>query len=316
MSVIALLQQQVRRTAASPLLAGLQRALDRARSRIGDPYVFGGKIPPTTDCSGLVSWAYEGKVRSFTDWIYDDTGPAQSSLPGDIVLYEYNDPDQPGVRFPHVGLWLSDTLTLDNRYPQGVGIHPHVVGAKRSVRRVPGLEAAPATLFTPEQIAAVLGSPVANVRQQWPLVLQALHEWGIADEPVQISSLATIGVEAQVFLPVEEGYYLGVGADVYRQTRWYAPFWGRGLVQLSTEGNYRAAEQALGITGLHDHPELALDQDNSARIFAWFFAANGIAPLARTGQWVAVRRKVNGGSAGLADFLRYVQAFQQVRHGG
>lgn len=310
------LQQQARRTAASPLLADLKRALDRARSRIGDPYVWGGKVPPTTDCSGFVAWAYEDKVRSFTDWIFDDTVPAPSSLPGDIVLYEYDDPDQTGVRFPHCGLWLSDTLTLDNRYPQGVGIHPHVIGATRYVRRVPGLEASPVTYFTPEQIAAVLSSPVANVRQQWPLVLAALHEQGIADEPVQIAALGTIGVEAQVFLPVEEGYYLGAGADVYRQTRWYAPFWGRGLVQLSTEANYRAAEQALGIAGLHDHPELALDPHNSARIFAWFFATTGIAPLARTGQWVAVRRKVNGGSAGLADFLGYVKALQQVRHGG
>ena len=35
------------------------RALEAARSRIGDPYVWGGQEPGGFDCSGLVLWAYE-----------------------------------------------------------------------------------------------------------------------------------------------------------------------------------------------------------------------------------------------------------------
>lgn len=321
MSIIALLQQQARRQASSPLQAALDRALSRARSRIGDPYVWGGKQPGAFDCSGFVSWAYEGAVPSFTDAIYGSTGPAQSSLPGDIVLYEYHDMSQPGVRFPHVGLWLDEWTTLDCRFPEGCGVHPHVVGAVRHLRRVPGLDDAPVGYFTPEQIAAILGSPVANVRVQWPLVLSALKEFGIDDRDTQVAALATIGVEVEgIFLPVEEGYYYGAGAAAYQRTLSYYPYFGRGLVQLTHLTNYARAERELGITGLVNNPDLALDPRNSARILAWYFATHGGGPLipqaARIGAWRRVRELVNGGDTGLADFLGYVQGLQQVVGGG
>src|SRR5262249_6289468 len=89
----------------------LSEVLARARSRIGDPYVWGGKAPPKTDCSGFVAWAYDGKVTSFTDTILGETQRVEKPSPGDIVLWEYVDPDQPGVRFPHVGLYISDDET-------------------------------------------------------------------------------------------------------------------------------------------------------------------------------------------------------------
>lgn len=119
----------------------LSDVLARARSRIGDPYVWGGKVPGKFDCSGFVSWAYNGAVPSFTDAILAPTVRVEKPAPGDIVLYEYKDEEQPGVRFPHVGLFLSDGVTLDARYGYGVGEHQQLdrSRATRYYRRLPGV---------------------------------------------------------------------------------------------------------------------------------------------------------------------------------
>jgi cell wall-associated NlpC family hydrolase len=121
----------------------LSEVLARARSRIGDPYVWGGKKPPNTDCSGFVAWCYEGKVTAFTDAVLAETERVDGKdiAPGDIVLYEYQDAGQQGVRFPHMGLYLSDTVTLDNRFGHGVGEHPQLPRsqARRFYRRLAGV---------------------------------------------------------------------------------------------------------------------------------------------------------------------------------
>lgn len=136
-----------------PTVLKLSDVLARGRSRIGDPYVWGGKVPPTTDCSGFIAWCYDGKVRSFTDHIYEDTERVDGKdvAPGDIVLYEYRDASQPGVRFPHGGLYLSDAETLDNRFGLGLGVHPQMSRQEtvRYYRRLPGV------------LVDTLGGPVA-----------------------------------------------------------------------------------------------------------------------------------------------------------
>jgi hypothetical protein len=120
----------------------LSEVLTKGRSRNGDPYVWGGKLPPSTDCSGFVSWCYNGQVPSFTDAIFDATQRVAVPAPGDIVLYNYYDADQPGVQFPHVALYLDDNTVLDNRSPEGVGVHPQLSRANhtRYYRRLAGVE--------------------------------------------------------------------------------------------------------------------------------------------------------------------------------
>jgi hypothetical protein len=113
-------------------------------SRIGDPYVWGGHEPPGLDCSGFVAWAYRAilfPLTAFTDRMYGETLPLLGEVPrrGDPIFYEYDDPGQPGVRFPHMGLvsdWPS-RRTLEARYPQGVAIYARL-GTDYEVRRVPG----------------------------------------------------------------------------------------------------------------------------------------------------------------------------------
>lgn len=134
----------------------LSDVLARARSRTGDPYVWDGEQPGGFDCSGLIKWAYNGALTSFTDAIFDQTQRVETPAPGDIVLYAYSDPDQPGVKFPHTELFLSDTRVFGARFGVGVGEHDQLPRTKatRYYRRAPNvivdtLDAPPAPAPSP-----------------------------------------------------------------------------------------------------------------------------------------------------------------------
>lgn len=166
--------------------------------------------------------------------------------------------------------------------------------------------------FTVDQIVSVLGSPRANVEANWPLVYAALAEVGAGDRLPCIAALATIGVECSVFRPIEEYR----NADGSIPSYWYSydggpEYHGRGFVQITHRSNYRHYGDLLGVD-LVGNPDLALDATISAKILAFYFDEHGIPDLARGGRWVAVRRAVNGGTNGLAEFLRYVQAFETL----
>jgi cell wall-associated NlpC family hydrolase len=123
-------------------------------SRIGDPYVWGGKVPGAFDCSGFAGWCYQQQGIQFSQWytdrMYDECGPIEHPLPGDLVFYrDYPGMDQPGTTWGHMGLWLSETETLDDRGGRGVGIHPHVAGGVWEVRRHPAIRAASAIVPDP-----------------------------------------------------------------------------------------------------------------------------------------------------------------------
>lgn len=126
----------------------LRSVLELGATRIGDPYVVDGERPGGFDCSGFTTWGYREAlgihIISYTDAQYDETDAISKaqSLPGDLVLYEYYDASQPGVRFPHVALVTErEDIVLDARGGVGVGWHPHVQGAVRHYRRVRGLGA-------------------------------------------------------------------------------------------------------------------------------------------------------------------------------
>jgi cell wall-associated NlpC family hydrolase len=92
---------------------------------------------PGYDCSSFVSLMYQEALgitlAMFTDAIADetDTIATADALPGDIILYRYVDEGQPGVMFPHTGLWLGDGEMLDcqlvpglGEFEPGLGVHP------------------------------------------------------------------------------------------------------------------------------------------------------------------------------------------------
>jgi hypothetical protein len=173
--------------------------------------------------------------------------------------------------------------------------------------------------LAPAEIAAVLGSPPDNVKQNWPAVAAASAAHGLTDRPSMIAVVATIGTEVGSFAPIDE-----YGGPEYF-TKMYegrkdlgntqpgdgARYHGRGFIQLTGRANYRKYGQKLGIA-LEVHPELALTAEVAAGILALYFADHGLAARARQGDWEGVRRGVNGGLNGWDRFSGHVQALQQA----
>lgn len=77
-------------------------------------------------------------------------------------------------------------------------------------------------------------------------------------------------------------------------------FRGRGAIQLTGRENYARAGKALGID-LENHPELAAEPENSAKVAAWYWKDAKLGPAARMGDVRAVTKKINGGTNGLDD---------------
>jgi len=138
--------------APSSLAAKLQKVVDLGRSKghkryagpvIGEPdsYRWG---EPGYDCSSFVSAMYREALgialTPFTDAIANQTNriDVPQALPGDIILYRYDDNSQPGVVYPHTGLWLGGGRMLDCQYPPGLGEH-NVLAAAFEVHRARSL---------------------------------------------------------------------------------------------------------------------------------------------------------------------------------
>lgn len=67
--------------------------------------------------------------------------------------------------------------------------------------------------------------------------------------------------------PVREAYYLGDDAEAYRKKKAYYPYYGRGLVQLTWDYNYKKADDQLGLGGkLLNDLDLALDSELAVKI--------------------------------------------------
>lgn len=95
--------------AGTPAVVAL--AVAWARSRLGDPYVWGGSGPDVFDCSGLVQWSYAHAGLALPRTGYEQwfTGPHPSLaqlLPGDLVFWAINTSDVTTIH--HVALYIGD----------------------------------------------------------------------------------------------------------------------------------------------------------------------------------------------------------------
>jgi len=77
-------------------------------------------------------------------------------------------------------------------------------------------------------------------------------------------------------------------------------FRGRGLIQITGRDNYQHAAAGLGVDVVAD-PQLLEDRALAARSAAWWWKTHGCNQLADGGDFVALTRRINGGTNGLAD---------------
>ncbi len=80
---------------------------------------------------------------------------------------------------------------------------------------------------------------------------------------------------------------------------------GRGPIQLTGRANYSSFGRALGLP-LEDQPQLAARHDIGWRIAALYWQSRGLNALADQGAFIAITKRINGGTNGLADRTRYL----------
>jgi len=162
--------------------------------------------------------------------------------------------------------------------------------------------------LTAERVAAACRAPLANVAVAWPALLAGLREFGVASHPAQVACAATVAVETGDFLPKREKRASAERQPSLRALQdryWTSGYFGRGYVQLTWEENYRTYGMILGLD-LLAHPDLLLEPEPAARALAAYFRERRVAQAAEAGDWRLVRKKVNGGYHGWAQFAAAV----------
>lgn len=86
---------------------------------------------------------------------------------------------------------------------------------------------------------------------------------------------------------------------------------GRGPIQLTGRHNYRVYGDALGLD-LIAEPALAARPEAGFRIAGLYWSRNGLNALADAGDFVAITKRINGGTNGLADRQAYHRRALQV----
>ena len=88
-------------------------------------------------------------------------------------------------------------------------------------------------------------------------------------------------------------------------------FRGRGCIQLTGHANYYHASQALGVDFVME-PDLVSTPKYAALTAGWFWSTHNCNDLAEAGNWVALTKKINGGTIGLDDRVAHTNQALEV----
>ncbi|NSX15969.1 glycoside hydrolase family 19 protein [Cupriavidus taiwanensis] len=152
------------------------------------------------------------------------------------------------------------------------------------------------------------GLPAAMADRWWPHVDSAWREFEISTPARQAAWIAQVGHESGGFVFTRELWGPTVAQQRYEgrldlgntQPGDGKRFMGRGLIQVTGRGNYRVCGAALGVD-LEANPALLQADALAARSAGWFWQWKGLNALADAGDFLALTRRINGGTNGLAD---------------
>ena len=174
--------------------------------------------------------------------------------------------------------------------------------------------------FTPTIVSKMFPlTPVDNIKNNLPFVLDALEEYKLVDKSMVLMSLATIRAETESFEPISEfrskfnsspgghpfdlyDHRTDLGNGAFGDGEKYR---GRGYVQLTGKFNYQKYGQSLELGNrLISKPELANEPGIAGKLLAVFLRdkERQIKEALMNGDLRAARRSVNGGSHGLTRF--------------
>lgn len=166
--------------------------------------------------------------------------------------------------------------------------------------------------LTPQILVSGCGATPARAALFAPFIQAACDHCGIA-EPLDVAAfLAQIGHESERLAFTQEIWGPTVAQRAYEPPSAKATelgntqpgdgrrFCGRGLIQITGRANYAIAAVALDLD-LLNHPELLEQPEHAAMSAAWFWWNKKLTPLALTGDFIELTRRINGGTNGLAD---------------
>ncbi len=157
----------------------------------------------------------------------------------------------------------------------------------------------------------------------------AMHRFQVNSVPRAAAFLAQLAHESGEFRWMEELW----GREPTPAQRRYEPqsslaaqlgntqpgdgrrFKGRGPIQITGRANYRRYGGLLGVD-LEAAPERAAEPDLAFAVAGLYWATNHLNELADAGQFVAITKRINGGTNGLADREKYHARAQGVLAGG
>lgn len=83
-------------------------------------------------------------------------------------------------------------------------------------------------------------------------------------------------------------------------------FRGRGYIQLTGRSNYRKASAVIGVD-LIENPDFASSPVGAALTAGWFWDSNKLNIFADEHDWVALTKRINGGTIGLQDRVAHIE---------
>ena len=169
--------------------------------------------------------------------------------------------------------------------------------------------------MTLDQLNKIMPNARAKAGIFLPALNAAMAEFAINTPARQASFLAQLAHESGQLLYVRElasgAAYEGRKDLGNVQAGDGIRFRGRGLIQVTGRANYAACGKALGLD-LLAQPALLEQTVNACRSAGWFWQSRGLNALADAGDQVAVTRRINGGTNGLAERLAYFKVAQRV----
>jgi putative chitinase len=86
---------------------------------------------------------------------------------------------------------------------------------------------------------------------------------------------------------------------------------GRGLIQLTGRSNYEAYKKYCGFDVVKQ-PELLAKPVGAIRSSMWFWKSKGLNELADRDEFVAISKRINGGTNGIEDRRKYLARAKRV----
>lgn len=175
--------------------------------------------------------------------------------------------------------------------------------------------------MTPETLSRVIQCHLDRAKTWAGPLTSAMEEFEINTPLRQAAFLAQVGHESCSLLFVRE---IWNPVQVPAQARYEGNknlgntepgdgkrFLGRGPIQITGRGNYRACGIALGLDLLL-RPELLEEPEHGARSASWFWHSRSLNPLADKGILHPITRAINGGTNGEKDRDRRFEIARRV----